>query len=91
MEKGFFVENFSGEIYKKDFFETEIREFSRREKESRENKSEKNKPVTDPVRKMNEVDLERECFQAVNSNYRLTGDFSFNFSNNFSGKIFSNI
>lgn len=90
MKKDFFVESFSGEIYKKDFFEEEIREFSRREKELRESKTMKNdRPVAEPMRKLNEIDLERESFQAVNSNYKLTGDFGF--SNNFSGKIFSGI
>ena len=91
MKKNFLVESFSGEIYERDFFDNEIREFSRRKQESCGSKSGENKFVAEPFRKFNEVDLDRESFQAVNSNYKLTGDFAFGFSNNFSGKIFFNV
>ena len=76
----------------KNFLGATLREISDMFDNMREEKkSSKDKPVTEPVRMFNKVDVDRESVQAVNSNYKLSGDFNNIFSSGFCGKIFGNI
>ncbi len=91
MKKDFFVESAFGEIYKKTFFEEDIREFRELAKQARNTEPNKILTAENPVRMFNQVDVERESGQAVNSHYKLNGDFGNSFSNYFSGKIFGDM
>ena len=91
MKKDFFVESAFGEIYEKTLFEDDIREFKRLTEQARNTDPKKILTAENPVRMFNQVDIERESTQAVNSHYKLSGDFGNSFSNYFSGKIFGDM
>lgn len=91
MKKDFFVESFSGEVYEKNFLEDDIRRISAEVEKSFESRDSENKVTTEPVRMFNDVDLEYKSNQAINSTYRLGGDFGNIFLGHFSGKIFGGV
>ena len=89
MEKVFLLEDNFKDIYKNTIFDDDIQELFKLARKPREEKEfTHSDTVADSVRMFNEVDVDRESVRAVDSNYKLSGNFGNNSFNNFSGKIF---